>query len=230
MNKNILIKAASLTLVAGVLLTSFGCKKGDEDTTTTAPAVNIKEEIVQPSFENNTAVIQYPSEKDEGTIETYTKVIEESSYPLIMDIGDTLDKMNDKQKERFLQTYEAYGISKEEAQEMVKAGSTWATFDYMFPITNTTSKCAAFRMIEVSNTDNLRIYKELDCEHGLNPGGTTQVIVSGLVDTSKLETEEDILAELETAGVKVVYTTLAQSGDSVDDWSKVTTAYMPVKF
>ena len=54
--------------------------------------------------------------------------------------------------------------------------------------------------------------------------------IAAYVDTSKFETEEQIIATLKGMDVKVAYTLLDNPMDSVDDWSSVKVSYMPVKF
>ena len=61
-------------------------------------------------------------------------------------------------------------------------------------------------------------------------GRGNHIALDAYIDTSKYETEEDIIEVLKTMDIKIVYTLMDDSSDSVDDWSKVTTAYMPVGF
>ena len=56
MSKNIFLRVASIALVAGILLTSFGCKKdGEGDTTTAAPTTAAGSgELAIPSTQGGT--------------------------------------------------------------------------------------------------------------------------------------------------------------------------------
>lgn len=222
MNKNVLTRVAALVLVAGVLLTSFGCKnnEGNEESESQV-------HITQPSIENGTAVIEYPSLNESGTEVMVTKVTEVNNFINQISVGKNLAEIN---KDRFVPRFNDFGITKAEAEEMVKEGTTWVQFSVSIYIANVKSKTASFGMIKATNKDGIMMDTKLDCEYGIPSGKATYILLNGIVDTSKYETEEAILEALGGMDIQIVYALLEETGDSVDDWSQVTTAYMPVKF
>ncbi len=234
MNKNILIRAASIILVAGVLLTSFGCKKGDEGQTTTDADTNATGELALPSAENGTFKVDvtvYP-EKVDGTTKSgaTTKVTEKTGELYYISIQKSLDSVNDNMKRRLTEKAGELGIDKAKAEKMIKSGTTWKHVSVFVYILNSNSKDAAMRFVKSKQTENLIVDTELDTEYGIPAGRGNHVALDAYVDTSKFETEEEIIATLKSMDIKIAYTLMDNSSDSVDDWSKVTTAHMPVEF
>ena len=86
------------------------------------------------------------------------------------------------------------------------------------------------RIVVAKQTESLIIDTELDSEYGITAGRGTHIALDAYMDTSKYEVEEEIVKVLQSMDIKVSYTLMDVSSDSVDDWSKVTTAYMPVDF
>ncbi len=234
MNKNILIRAASLILVAGVLLSSFGCKKGDDEQPTKDADTNATGELALPSAENGTFKVDvtvYP-EKVDGTTKpgATTKVTEKTGELYYISIQKTLDSVNDNMKRRLTEKAGDLGIDKAKAEKMIKSGTTWKHVSVFVYILNSNSKDSALRFVKSKQTENLIIDTELDTEYGIPAGRGNHVALDAYIDTSKFETEEEIVATLQSMDIKISYTLMDNSSDSVDDWSKVTTAYMPVKF
>ncbi|MBO5420388.1 MAG: hypothetical protein J6A67_00395 [Clostridia bacterium] len=231
MNKNVLIRIVSLTLVGGILLTAFGCKKDDTDGD---PATSSQSEtmgiIEQPTVENGTAVIEYPSTKPNGSTVVVSTVATGIDFANQFRTGKKLDKLDQVKKDRFVERCADFGIDSAKAKELVKNGTTWMEFSVDLYIANTTSKDVALKTLKAENTKHIIVDTQLGSEYGIPSGKGMYVSVDGIVDSSKYEAEEEILAALQKMGIKLAYTTLKNSADSVDDWSKVTTAYMPVKF
>lgn len=234
MNKNVLIRVVSAVLVAGILLASFGCKKGEEDGMTTNTSAEATGEIALPSTQDGTFKVEvtvYP-EKVNGTTASGAKpeVSEKTGELYYINIQKPLDSVNENMKRRLTEKPGDLGIDKAKAEEMIKSGTTWKHVNIFVYVLNSNSKDAALRFVESKQTEYLIIDTELDTEYGIPAGKGNYIALDAYVDTSKFETEEDIIATLKGMDIKVVYTLMENSADSVDDWSKVTTAYMPVKF
>ena len=233
MNKNFLIRLVSGLLIAGVLLTSFGCKKDDEGETTTA-GTNATGELAIPSAENGTFKVDvtvYP-EKVDGTTAAgaTTKVTEKTGELYYISIQKSLDTANENMKRRLTEKPEELGIDKAKAEEMIKSGTTWKHVSIFVYVLNSNSKDAAMRYVNSKQADSLIIDTQLDTEYGIPAGRGNHIALDAYIDTSKYETEEDIIATLQGLDIKIAYTLMDNSADSVDDWSKVTTAYMPIEF
>lgn len=224
MNKNVLIRAVSLIIAVCVLVTAYGCKKGDSNG-----------EINQPSIQDGTAVIEYTSTNGDGKEVDATKVVDvDDKYVGNLSAGENLkDEFEDEnEKDKFVSRNEDFGIDDDKANEIVENAAKWTKFAYNVYIANSNAKRVAFSMLKAKNTDNIIIDTNLGCEYGIVPGGTMMVMIEGIVNSSELETEEEIIAELNKMDIDVVYTFIDDDGleAGIDDWSKVTTAYMPVTF
>ena len=233
MNKNILIRAASLVLVAGVLLSAFGCKKGDDEQPTTEDT-NTTGELALPSAENGTFkvdVTMYP-EKVDGTTKAgaTTKTTEKTGEVYHISIQKSLDSVSENMKRHLKEKAGEFGIDKAKAEKMLASGTTWKHVSVFVYVLNTYQKDAAMRFVKSKQTESLIIDTELDSEYGIPTGRGNYIALDAYIDTSKYETEEEIIATLKSMDIRIAYTLMNESSDSVDDWSKVTTAYMPVKF
>ncbi len=235
MNKNILVRLVSVLLIAGVLLVSFGCKDDEEGQTTTAAAeTSATGELAVPSTENGTFKVDvtvYP-EKIDGTTASgaTTNVTEKTGDLYYIRVQKSLDEANENMKRRLTENAEALGIDKAKAAEMVKSGTTWSHVSIFVYVLNSNSKDAAMRFVESKQTESLIIDTELDTEYGIPAGRGNHIALDAYMDTSKYETEEEIIKVLQGMDIKIAYTLMDDSSDSVDDWSKVTTTHMPVKF
>ncbi|MBP3442044.1 MAG: hypothetical protein J6L62_04495 [Clostridia bacterium] len=234
MNKNILIRAVSLILVAGILLTFFGCKKGGDEQTPTTADTNATGELAVPSAENGTFKVDvtvYP-EKVDGTTSSgaTSKVTEKTGELYYITIQKPLDSASENMKRHIKENADALGIDKAKAESILKSGTTWKHVSIFVYVLNSKSKDAAMKYVESKQNDSLIIDTELDTEYGIPAGRGNHIALDAYIDTSKYETEEDIIEVLKTMDIKIVYTLMDDSSDSVDDWSKVTTAYMPVGF
>ncbi len=234
MNKNILIRAVSLILIAGVLLTAFGCKKGGDEQTSTTTDVNATGELALPSAENGTFKVDvtvYPDRIDGTTASGATTNVSEKTGDLYhIKVQKSLDEANENMKRHLTENYEKLGIDKAKAESMVKKGTNWKHVSIFVYVLNSKSKDAAMRFVETKQTESLIIDTELDSEYGIPAGRGNYIALDAYIDTSKYETEEAIVSVLKTMDIKIVYTLMNDSADSVDDWSKVTTAYMNVGF
>lgn len=233
MNKNILIRAASLVLVAGVLLSAFGCKKGDDEQPTTEDT-NTTGELALPSAENGTFkvdVTMYP-EKVDGTTKAgaTTKTTEKTGEVYHISIQKSLDSVSENMKRHLKEKAGEFGIDKAKAEKMLASGTTWKHVSVFVYVLNTYQKDAAMRFVKSKQTESLIIDTELDSEYGIPTGRGNYIALDAYIDTSKYETEEEIIATLKSMDIRIAYTLMNESSDSVDDWSEVTTAYMPVKF
>lgn len=224
MNKNILIKAASLVLVAGVLLTSFGCKKGEEGTTT-APATTVNGEVAIPPTVDGTYKVQLTIKDENGS--TTIKEKDGDLYSVIVD--KPLDKCNKNIQNVILNRYSEFGLEKAEAEDMVKAGTKWTYVSVYVYVLNSNAKDVSMRMLKANQTESLIVDTNLDTEFGIPSGRGMYVALNAYIDMSKYETEEAIVETLNSMDIQFIYTLMDNSADSVDDWSKVTTVYMPVK-
>ncbi len=235
MNKNVFLRVASITLVAGILLTSFGCKKEGEGETTTAAttaAVGSGEIAVPPTQDGTFKVDKTIVEIEAGTTKKNgtTRIEEESGELYYIVMEDSLDKGSDNLKRYISERYGDLGIDKAKAEEMIKSGTTWNSVTIFVYVLNSNSKGVAMRSVEAKQNESLIVDTELESEIGIPMGRGMYIPVGAYVDTSKFETEEQIIATLRGMEIKVEYTLLDNPMDSVDDWSKVETAYMPVKF
>lgn len=225
MNKNVFIRALSLILVVCVIATAYGCKKGD----------TANGEINQPSIQDGTAVIQYTSTDTEGNEVDATKVVDvDDKYVGNLTAGENLkDEFADEgEKDKFVSRNEDFGIDDEKAEDIVNNAEKWTKFSYSVYLANSNAKRVAFRSLKATNTENIIIDTDLGCEYGIAPGGGMYVLVEGIVNSAALDTEEAILTELKEMDIKVIYTLIDADGldAGIDDWSNVTTAYMPVSF
>lgn len=224
MNKNVLIRAVSLIIAVCVLVTAYGCKKGDS-----------KGDINQPAIQDGTAVIEYTSTNGDGKEVDATKVVDiDDEVVGNLSAGENLkDEFEDEnEKDKFVSRNEDFGIDDDKANEIVENAAKWTKFSYTVYVANSNARRVAFAMLKATNTDNIIIDKNLGCEYGLIPGGAMMIIIEGLVNSSALETEEEIVAELNEMDIDIIYTFIDDDGleAGIDDWSKVTTAYMPVDF
>lgn len=222
MRKNILIRAVSLFLAAGVMLTAYGCKDNKAE-----GGLN------QPTIENNKVVVEYPSVNSDGKEVDVTNVIEvDDKIAGQINAGSSLKDTlkNDEAEDKFINNSGSLGIEKEEAEQIVEEAEKWTKFSYSLYVTNTNAKRVAFRSLKATNTEDILIDTDLRCEYGFNPGRGMMIYIEGLVNSAKFETEEEIRAALNEMDIDIIYTFIDTDLDSVDDWSSVTTAYMPVTF
>lgn len=222
MNKNILIRAVSLLLAGGVMLTAYGCKDNKD-----------KGGLNQPTIQDNTAVIEYPSTDSNGKEVDATNVINVNDKAVgQLHAGSSLsDSLKDKEdKDKFVSRNEDLGLDKDKAEEIVEEAEKWTKFSYNVYVANSNSKRVAFSQLKATNTDDIIIDTNLGCEYGFNPGRGMSIIIEGLVNSAKYETEEEIIDALNAMDIDIIYTLIDSDLDSVDDWSSVTTAYMPVTF
>lgn len=222
MNKNILIRAVSLILAAGVMLTAYGCKDNKKDAG-----------LNQPTIENDKVVVEYPSVNSDGKEVDVTNVIEVDDKVVgQLNAGSSLNDTlkNDEAKDKFVNNSGSLGIDKEEAEQIVEDAEKWTKFSYSLYVTNSNAKRVAFRSLRATNTKDIIVDTDLGCEYGFNPGKGMMIFIEGLVNSAKYETEEEILAALNEMDIDIIYTYVETDLDSVDDWSSVTTAYMPVTF
>ncbi len=222
MNRNILIRAVSLILAVCTILTVYGCKDKD-DSGLSQPTMNDEDKVV----------IEYTSTNDKGKPVDATNVVDVNKDAIgNLNAGSTLDKVfkDEKDEDKFLDRNEDFGIDDDKAQEIVDNAEKWTKFTYSIYVANSHPKRVAFGMLKATNTEDIIIDTNLGCEYGFNPGRGMPILIEGLVNSSKFETEEDILAELNKMDIQIIYTLIDSDLDSVDDWSKVTTAYMPVTF
>lgn len=222
MKRNIVIRAVSLMLAVCAILTVYGCKDNKEDTG-----------LGQPEITDNQVVIEYPSVNDDGKEVDVTNIVEVNKDAIgNLNAGSSLsDTLKDEDDEdRFLNRNEDFGISKDEAQDIVDNAEKWTKFTYSIYVANSHAKRVAFGMLKATNTEDIIIDTDLGCEYGFNPGRGMPILIEGLVNSSKFDTEEEIVAELNKMDIQIIYTLIDSDLDSVDDWSQVTTAYMPVTF
>ncbi len=221
MNRNIVIRAVSLILAVCAILTVYGCKDKDESG------------LSQPTMNDDKVIIEYTSTNDKGKPVDATNVVDVNKDAIgNLNAGSTLDKVfkDEKDEDKFLDRNEDFGIDDDKAQEIVDNAEKWTKFTYSIYVANSHPKRVAFGMLKATNTDDIIIDTDLGCEYGFNPGRGMPILIEGLVNSSKFETEEEILAELNKMDIQIIYTLVDTDLDSVDDWSKVTTAYMPVTF
>lgn len=220
MNKNILIRVVSAILAAGVLLTAYGCKDSKQTG------------LNQPTIEDNQAVIEYPSVDSEGNEVDATNIVDIDEDVGKLNAGSSLEDAfkNEAAKDKFLNRNEDFGIDDEKAEQIVEEAAKWTKFTYSLYVANSNAQRVSFRMLKATNTEDIIIDTDLGCEYGFNPGKGMTIIIEGLVNSSKYETEEEIIAALNEMDIEIIYTLINSDLDSVDDWSKVTTAYMPVTF
>ena len=223
MNKNILIRAVSMMLVAGVLLASFGCKKGEEAPTTTTTTAE-GEVILQPT-ENGTFVEEVPvRDKETGKVQNEVK----SKELFYINIMDSLDNTSENMKNYIIEKSGEWGIDEAKAKEMVKSGTTWMYVQVQVYVLNSKSKPVTMKYVNVGKqTESLIVDTTLESEFGIPSGKSVYVTLDTYIDTSKYETEEDIIATLQSMDIKIVYAVIDDMFDTVDDWSSVTTAYIP---
>lgn len=225
MNKNVLIRAVSLIIAVCVLVTAYGCKKSE----------SANGDINQPSIQDGTAVIEYTSTDKDGKEVDATKVVDVDSDSVgNLSAGENLkDEFEDEnKKDKFVSRNEDFGIDDEKADEIVENAAKWTKFSYNVYIANSNAKRVAFSMLKAKNTENIIIDTNLGCEYGVVPGGSMMILIEGIVNSTALDTEEKILAELNEMDIDIIYTFIDDDGleAGIDDWSKVTTAYMPVNF
>ncbi len=222
--KNTLIRMISLSLAASVIFTAYGCGGKENE----KKAANN-----QPVVENNTAVVEFTSVNEDGSEVDVTNVVEiESDAVNNLSSGSSLGEiLKDEEAKNDFVSDNDYGLDKDTAQDIADEAENWTEFSYSVYVANTFSKRIAMRYLKVTNTDDIKISTDLDCEHSFLPGYGRAIYIEGLVNSAKYETEEEIVAELNKMDVQVVYTLVDESADSsVDNWEEVTTAYIPLTF
>lgn len=223
MNKNILIRAVSMMLVAGVLLASFGCKKSEEAPPTTTTVA--EGEVVLPPTENGTFKVEITVRDEEnGT----TSVEEKSDDLFYINVIDPLDVVGENMKNYIKENAGEWGADEAKVEEMLKSGTTWMHVQIQVYVLNSKSKPVAMEYVKVGKqTDALIVDTMLDGQFGIPSGKGKYVTLDSYIDTSKYETEEDIIATLQSMDIQITYALVEDMYDTVDDWSSVTTAYIP---
>lgn len=226
MNKNNIVRVVAGILSLIVVLTAYGCKKGDKNANT-----SINEN--QPVIENSTAIINYTSVNEKGKEVDVTKVADVADQGLdtVKVEASLSDKLkDDTAKQEFVDRKDDYQISDDKADEIVNNPAQWSEFSYTFYIVNPNPQMMVFAKIAASSNSDIIINTDLGCEQGLASGNGISIQISGIVNTSKYSDAEKIKAELSKMNVKVIYTLVdANKNNGIDDWNKVTTKLAEIK-
>ncbi|HAS37157.1 MAG TPA: hypothetical protein DCS04_00815 [Ruminococcaceae bacterium] len=242
MKNKILLRVISLVMAASVVFAVGGCGKKDtvtDDTTAESKAQEVidgKGNAVQPSIDKDgKAVIKYTKVNSEGKKEDATTVVNVNSSvvnkpTMGSSLSDTVK--TDGQKKTFVDNLvKKDDVDKDKAEDIINKAEDWVEFGYSVYVANTNALRLITASIEIgSKNDNLILHKNLDCEYSIKSGSGMEIYISGLVNLAKYPDDQALLKELNAMNVKLVYTLAEDSITDIDDWSKVTTKTMDIKF
>ena len=235
MKKNTFIRAISLTMAAGVILGSYGCKSNTEpkaEIIYSSESAEGKDKASTKELTSVTTVIEYTSVDKKGKEKQVTSIatiidpgINNAHFgPVLSDkFSDDKDAKNDLKKKA-----EQYGTDEKKVEEIIDDAENWQSFTYDYYLSNPFSKRIAFRTISSTPKDGILLDGDIGCEKGVPSGAGTYIILEGLVDTNKYKDEAAIKAALKEMKPQVEYTFIESADDSVDDWSNVKTKQLPI--
>ena len=201
MNSKIFLKVISLVMAASIVLTVGGCKKND-----TVSDDTTAESKTQEVVDGKGNAVQPSIDKDGKAIIKYTKVNSEGKK----EDATTVVNVN---------------------SSVVNKPTMGSSLGYSVYVANTNALRLITASIEIgSKNDNLILHKNLDCEYSIKSGSGMEIYISGLVNLAKYPDDQALLKELNAMKVKLVYTLAEDSITDIDDWSKVTTKTMDIKF
>lgn len=233
MKKNTFIRVLSLTMAAGVILGSYGCKdtKTSEETTKAAEG-NSNVSVSTSELSSITTVIEYTSVNKKGKEKNATSVativdpgINKAHFGPLLSEKFSDDK---NAKDNFKKKVDTYSIDEKKADEIIKDAENWQTFTYDYFVSNPFSKRIAFRTISSTPKDGIILDGDIGCEKGVPSGVGTYIILEGLVDTNKYKDEDAIKAALKEMKPQIEYTFVDGMDDTIDDWSAVKTKQLPI--
>lgn len=220
MNKNTLIKILSVLVIFAVIISTVGCSIGNDGTVKDGEvgAIDTKE---LPT-ENGTAIYENTVVNEEtGETETYTQIIDVDAADTPVMKNETIDK--DKFVEENVK--DDYGMSDEDAENVISKPENWRTFYVFKYIENKTDKTMITKSVSVDNNGEGSIFirNKLDAEYGIGAGGISNIAIHAMVDMSKYPDDESLQEAFEKLNIKVEYTLTENRDADIDDWESVTT-------
>lgn len=222
MNKNTIIKVLSVLVIFAVIVSTVGCSIGDDGTTKDGEvgALNV-DELEQ---ENGTAVYSGTRVNEEGKTETVTQIIdiENADTPFVQDESVIEDEAD---KESFIKQegLNDYGMSEDEAKDVVDNAENWKTFYVFKYVENKTDKTMVCKSVTADGGDGIFVRSVLDAEYGIGPGGCTSIAIHATADMSKYKTDEELEAAFDKLNIKIQYALTDDPYGEIDDWESVTT-------
>ncbi len=217
MNKNTLIKILSILVIFAVVITTVGCSVNNDGEVKDGEVGAVDTNNLPT--ENGTAVFESTVVDEEGNTQTVTQVIDvENSKPVV---GEAVDK------EDFVQNNvkDDYGMSDDEAEDVIAKPEDWKVV-YLFEyIQNKTDKTMITKSVTTKNNGEGSIFirSSLDAEYGVGAGGVSNIAIQAMVDMSKYESDEELQEALDKMDIQVQYTLTDNKDADVDDWDSVTT-------
>ncbi len=230
MNKNILLKVLSFVIILAVILTAVGCsdKKPESVKDGEVGILNIDE------LEEKDGTIVYSNtsvNKDTGKKETFTQIIDKDTLDTPIQDNNSIIN-NSTNKDEFIETGKNdFGMSEEEAEEIIKKPENWKSFYIFKYIENKTDKTMVTKSLEVKNEKNgpLYIRNTLDAEYGIGAGNISCIAIYAMADMSKFESDDDLVKAFNDMGIKVQYTLTDSPYGDIDNWDEVTTDVFEIK-
>ena len=163
------------------------------------------------------------SGEDTGTTAVHPAIKSVYTNPL-SDIIST-----DEAKQNFIaNTSNDYNISKEDAKKIAENSEKWIGFYCNFYVVNTNKQRISTKEIQVEAAPDIIVNKNLDCEFNFKPGNGMTLSIYGYVNSDKYSDDQSLLKALNSMNIQLVYALTDET--SIDDWSKVTTKTMKIKF
>ncbi len=227
MKKNTIIKVLSVIMLLAVIVSAVGCS-GKDNGSVKDGEVGIVD-VDKLDQENGTAVYERTEvNKDTGKTEVVTEVIdvEEVNTPVV---GDELIK-EDTDKEAFIQQQgpNNYGMSEEEAKDVIENAENWKTFYILHYVENKTDSTMVCKSVDAKKGDGIFIKPSLDAEYGIGAGGFTQIAIRATYDANKYKTEEELSEAFSKLDIKIQYALTDDPYAEIDDWDSVTTKVIEV--
>lgn len=222
MNKNTLIKILSVIMLFAVIISTVGCSIGGDTGTKDGEAGVLNVDELEP--ENGTIIYEGTKVNEEGKTEKVTQVIdvEHADTPFIQEESVIKD---DTDKEAFIKQegLNDYGMSEEEAKDVVDNAENWKTFYVFKLVENKTDKTMVCKSVTAKGGNGIYVRSALDAEYGIGPGNCTSIAIYATADMSKYQTEEELEAAFDKLDIKIEYALTDDPYGEIDDWNSVTT-------
>lgn len=217
MNKNTIIKIFSLLMIFAVILSAVGCSGNKGGEVNTIDSDSLKQE-------NGTAIYEGTKLNDEGKTEKYTQVIDVESIDTPVTQQDNFLK-DESDKESFIKQEgnNDYGMSEEEAKDVVDNAENWKSFYVFKLVENKSDKAMVCKSVSSKGGDGIYIRSNLDGEYGIGPGSCTSIAIYATADMNKYKTDEELKAAFDALDIQIQYALTDDPNHEIDDWNNVTT-------
>ncbi|MBQ8228121.1 MAG: hypothetical protein IJZ88_03815 [Clostridia bacterium] len=222
MNKNTLIKIFSVIMIFAVILSTVGCSIGGDSGTKDGEAGILNVEDLEP--ENGTVIYEGTKINEEGKTEKVTHVIdvEHADTPFIQE-GSVIK--DDADKDAFIKQEgnNDYGMSEDEAKDVVENAENWKSFYVYKLVENKTDMTMVCKSVSAKGGDGIFVRTALDAEYGIGPGNCTSIAIYATADMSKYKTQEEVDAAFDELNIKIEYALTDDQYGEIEDWNSVTT-------